>query len=44
MIAVGTTVVFRLRLDRDAGRLVIDEEWRPRYGPGARAAATAGTR
>jgi hypothetical protein len=33
VVAVGTTVVFRLRLDRDAGRLVIDGEWRPRYGP-----------
>lgn len=31
--AVGTTVVFRLRLNRDAGRLTIDEQWRPRYGP-----------
>ena len=26
-------MVFRLRLDREAGRLVIDERWRPRYGP-----------
>ena len=25
--------MFRLRLDRDAGRIVIDERWRPRYGP-----------
>jgi hypothetical protein len=33
VIAVGTTVVFRLRLDRDAGRLLIDDEWRPSYGP-----------
>ena len=33
MIAVGTTVVFRLRLDRDAGRIAIDERWQPRYGP-----------
>ncbi len=33
VIAVGTTVVFRLRLDRDAGRIEIDERWRPRYGP-----------
>lgn len=32
MIAVGTTVVYRLRLDRDAGRIVIDD-WRPSYGP-----------
>ncbi len=35
VIAVGTTVVFRLRLDRAAGRLVIDERWQPRYGPQA---------
>jgi len=33
VIAVGTETVFRLRLDRDAGRTVIDESWRPRYGP-----------
>jgi hypothetical protein len=33
VIAVGTTVVFRLRLDRDAGRLTIDDEWQPSYGP-----------
>jgi hypothetical protein len=33
VIAVGMTVVLRLRLDRDAGRVVIDDEWRPRYGP-----------
>ena len=33
VIAVGTTTVFRLRLDRDAGRLTIDDDWRPRYGP-----------
>jgi hypothetical protein len=33
VIAVGTTVVFRLWLDRDAGRLTIDDAWRPRYGP-----------
>jgi hypothetical protein len=32
VIAVGTTVVYRLRLDRDAGRIVIDD-WRPSYGP-----------
>jgi hypothetical protein len=30
---VGTETVFRLRLDRAAGRLSIDEAWRPRYGP-----------
>lgn len=33
VVAVGTTEVFRLRLDRDAGRLVVDERWRPSYGP-----------
>lgn len=33
VIAVGTTKLFGLRLDREAGRLVIDEEWRPSYGP-----------
>ena len=33
VIVVGTTVVFRLRLDRAAGRLTIDEEWQPSYGP-----------
>ena len=33
VLAVGTTLVFRLRLDREAGRLAIDEEWRPAYGP-----------
>ena len=33
VIAVGTTVVLRLRLDRDAGRVVVDDRWRPRYGP-----------
>lgn len=33
VIAVGTTVVFRLLLDRAAGRLVIDDAWRPSYGP-----------
>ena len=32
VIAVGTTTVFRLRLDRAAG-LAIDDGWRPRYGP-----------
>lgn len=35
VIAVGTTVVFRLRLDRDAGRIVIDDSWQPSYGPAA---------
>jgi len=33
VVAVGTTVVYRLRLDRDAARIVIDERWQPRYGP-----------
>ena len=33
VIAVGATRLFRVRLDRDAGRLLIDEEWRPSYGP-----------
>jgi hypothetical protein len=33
VFAVGTTVIFRLRLDRGAGRLVLDDEWRPAYGP-----------
>jgi hypothetical protein len=33
VVAVGTATVFRLRLDADAGRLVVDEHWRPRYGP-----------
>jgi hypothetical protein len=33
VIVVGSTEVYRLRLDRDAGRVVLDERWRPRYGP-----------
>jgi hypothetical protein len=33
VIAVGSTVVYLLRLDRDAGRLVVDERWQPSYGP-----------
>jgi hypothetical protein len=33
VIAVGTTRVFRLVLDRTAGRLAIDSEWQPSYGP-----------
>jgi hypothetical protein len=33
VIAVGTTRLFRLRLDRDAGRMAVDEDWAPRYGP-----------
>lgn len=32
-VAIGTTELYRLRLDRDAGRIVVDERWRPRYGP-----------
>ena len=32
VVAVGTTTVFRLRLDRDLQRVTIDD-WRPRYGP-----------
>ncbi len=31
--AIGTTELFRLRLDRDEGRLEIDERRRPSYGP-----------
>jgi hypothetical protein len=33
VIAVGATVVYRLRLDGDAGRLTLDDDWRPAYGP-----------
>jgi hypothetical protein len=33
VLAVGTTRVFRLVLDRDAGRLSIDSSWQPSYGP-----------
>ncbi|MGI8461182.1 MAG: hypothetical protein ACR2OC_06035 [Solirubrobacterales bacterium] len=33
VIAVGTTALFRLQLDRAAGRLEIDQDWRPSYGP-----------
>jgi hypothetical protein len=33
VIAVGTAAVFRLLLDRAAGRLTIDERWQPSYGP-----------
>jgi hypothetical protein len=33
VIAVGTTRLFRIRLDRAAERLVVDEEWAPSYGP-----------
>jgi hypothetical protein len=31
--AVGTTAVYRLALDRAAGRLRVETGWRPRYGP-----------
>ncbi len=33
VIAVGTTIVMRLRLDRDRGRIELDEQWQPAYGP-----------
>jgi hypothetical protein len=33
VIAIGTTRLFRLRLERDRGRLEIDEQWAPAYGP-----------
>jgi hypothetical protein len=33
VIAVGTATVFKVRLDRHAERLTIDETWQPRYGP-----------
>jgi len=33
VIALGTTLAFRLRLDRDRGRLELDERWQPAYGP-----------
>jgi hypothetical protein len=33
VLAVGTTVVYRLVLDRAAGRLSIDSSWQPSYGP-----------
>lgn len=33
VIALGTTRAFRLRLDREGGRLTLDEAWRPAYGP-----------
>jgi hypothetical protein len=33
VIAVGATLVFRLLLDTEAGRIAIDEQWKPRYGP-----------
>ena len=33
--AVGTTALFRLRLDRGRRRLMIDDAWQPLYGPAA---------
>ncbi len=33
VVAIGTTTVYALRLDRAAGRLEIDADWRPSYGP-----------
>ncbi|MCW2967609.1 MAG: hypothetical protein JWM71_1381 [Solirubrobacteraceae bacterium] len=33
VVALGAATAFRLRLDREAGRLVVDDAWRPRYGP-----------
>ncbi len=33
VIALGANTVFRLRLDRRDGRLLVDERWRPSYGP-----------
>jgi len=33
VIAVGATTLFALRLDRAAGRLELDDVWRPSYGP-----------
>jgi hypothetical protein len=33
VIALGTNTVYRLLYDRDAGRLLIDPSWQPRYGP-----------
>ena len=35
VIALGTTTAYRLRYEREAGRLVIDPSWQPRYGPAA---------
>lgn len=32
IVVIGATVLYRLRLDRDAGRLVVDG-WEPRFGP-----------
>src|SRR5581483_7635621 len=33
VFALGTTTVYRLRFERENARLVIDEAWRPSYGP-----------
>ncbi len=33
VIALGSTVAYRLRLNRHAGRLLIDDSWQPSYGP-----------
>ncbi len=33
VFVIGSTKMFALRLDRDAGRLTVDDGWRPSYGP-----------
>jgi hypothetical protein len=33
VFAIGATEMFALRLDRDAGEIAVDRDWRPRYGP-----------
>ncbi len=33
VVALGATSAFRLRFDGQAGRLELDGDWRPRYGP-----------
>lgn len=33
VIAVGTSLVFRLQLDRASSRLTIDHQWQPSFGP-----------
>ncbi|MBK5231361.1 MAG: hypothetical protein JJE13_00060 [Thermoleophilia bacterium] len=33
VVVVGTETVFRITLDRDAGKIVVDDTWRPRFGP-----------
>ena len=35
VVVVGTETVFRLGLDREGGRIAIDDSWRPRFGPEA---------